>query len=107
MTSEGNGWYVYKTTETLSAKVIFNGSFGQEPGQPKPGYDVQGEVWYENGKLIDNPNPPEEKDPVMNSLAANKVSPQKVNTSIEFTANAIEGKGTLKDRKSTRLNSSH
>ena len=94
-TERGEGWYKYELFgETSSARVIFNGSFGQDPaGTTSPGYLVEDEMVYEEGKWS---TVVPVTSPKISSLSSNLSSPQKPNTTIKFTTAASGGTGTLK-----------
>ena len=56
MIDEGDGWYTLDVEDTISGKVIFNGTWGQYPESQQPGMDVEGEVWILNNVIVENPN---------------------------------------------------
>ena len=47
-----DGWYKYTTKATVNAKVIFNGSWGQYPGQNQPGMELSGTTYIENNEVL-------------------------------------------------------
>lgn len=55
MIDEGDGWYTLDVEDTISGKVIFNGTWGQYPESQQPGMDVEGEVWILNNTIVDKP----------------------------------------------------
>ena len=54
MTLGSDGYYTFEyepnsEDENYSVRVIFNGSWGQDPGAQQPGYEVKGAMQYDNG----------------------------------------------------------
>lgn len=58
MQSEGNGWFTYTITEFEEPKVLFNNGNGMQiPAKNEPGFPVNGEAWYKDGKWYEqNPD---------------------------------------------------
>ena len=55
MLAEGNdneGWYTFRIEGIVNAKVIFSSGSMQTPTSGAAGYDVSGEMWYVDGKLV-------------------------------------------------------
>ena len=55
MLAEGNdneGWYTFRMEGIANAKVIFSSGSMQTPSSGAAGYDVSGEMWYVDGKLV-------------------------------------------------------
>ena len=104
MTQEGE-WYVYRyepgeaAGDDYSVKVIFNGTWGQEPGAQQPGYVVKGGMQYDNGtwSTIQDETPVEGTvivkyvDENGNSIATQTTKTGAVGTSYTTSAKTIDG----------------
>lgn len=103
---ENPGWYTLEIEDEnaldVNAKVIFNGSWGQYPGQNQPGIDVvNGEVWVEDNAVVDAPSTPVVKKGTVNvkyvdadtleTIAPSETSTGKVGESYTTSQKAIEG----------------
>lgn len=91
MEKDEDGWYTLKVDTTEKVNIIFNGSFGQIPGEKQTPADFtrMGECWYLDGKWYSS-NP--EKLQV-NDLVADKFTVSS-GKEVTFTATAT-GSGTI------------
>lgn len=98
MKDDGNGWYSFTYIGESTAKVIFNAAGkGQDPTGTAPGYDVTGEMNYEEGKwssVAVSTATPTVKALSISSLKSSLVSPQLKGKSIEFTTAVVNATGT-------------
>ena len=103
MTKEGD-WYVYRyepgeaAGDDYSVRVIFNGTWGQEPGAQQPGYVVKGSMEYNNGVWSESSDNEQEGTVVVkyvdedgNQIASQTTKTGTVGTSYTTTAKTIDG----------------
>ncbi len=103
MTKEGD-WYVYRyepseaAGDDYSVRVIFNGTWGQEPASMQPGYVVKGGMQYDNGTWSAIEEPVQEGTVIVkyvdedgNSIATQTTKTGEVGTSYTTSAKTIDG----------------
>jgi len=103
MTKEGD-WYVYRyepgeaAGDDYSVRVIFNGTWGQEPASMQPGYVVKGGMQYDNGTWSAIEDPVEEGTVIVkyvdengNSIATQITKTGQVGTAYTTSAKTIDG----------------
>ncbi|MFQ7001842.1 MAG: MucBP domain-containing protein, partial [Clostridium sp.] len=103
MTKEGD-WYVYRyepgeaAGDDYSVRVIFNGTWGQEPGAQQPGYVVKGSMEYNNGVWSESSDDEQEGTVIVkyvdedgNQIASQTTKTGTVGTSYTTTAKTISG----------------